>query len=204
MTNEEFVFHQTELERKRTARGAYNKKRQGGRHVRLPSDNMTKKEMQAMNGEIQTYKLSEPMTWQEFRAMPDDIRRQYILGLRERYDASTGMFCQMFEVSKPTFWKELQRLGIKATNVMPTKDSLAKWDGFLHQTEPQEEVPEETPDEPVEQEPQETPQETPKETQELPKFEPHITIVQNDIDRLCAVLKLLNGTGAKVTIEVTL
>lgn len=198
MTNEEFVFHQTELERKRTARGAYNKKRQGGRHVRLPSDNMTKKEMQAMNGEIQTYKLNEPMTWQEFRAMPDDIRRQYILGLRERYDASSGMFCQMFGVSKPTFWKELQRLGIKATNVMPTKESTTAWDKFLHHEEA------ETQEAPVEEEPQETPQETQKETQELPKFEPHITIVQNDIDRLCAVLKLLSGTGAKVTIEVTL
>lgn len=199
MTDEEFLFRQTERERKRTARGTYNKKRQGGRHVRLPSDNMTRKECNDMNGEIQTYRLNEPMTWQEFKKMPEDIRREYILGLRERYDASTGMFSSMFGVSKTVFLRELKALNIPATNVMPTKGSLAEWDEFLHPTPVEEpQTQEETPEP---QEPQQEPQES---TQELPKFKPHITIVHNDIDRLCAVLKLLNGTGAKVTIEVTL
>lgn len=198
MTDEEYIFRQTELERKRTARGDYNKKRQGGRHVRLPSDNLTRKERNDMNGECQTYKLSEPMTWHEFKKMPEDIRKEYILGLRERYDASTGMFCQMFGISKTGFWRELNALNIPATNVMPTKGSLAAWDEFLHPTPVEEpQTQEETPEQ---QEPQQEPQES---TQELPKFEPHITIVHNDIDRLCTVLKLLSGTGAKVTIELT-
>ena len=43
MTDEEFIFRQISAERKRIGRGDFNKKRKGGRFVRLPSDNLTKK-----------------------------------------------------------------------------------------------------------------------------------------------------------------
>lgn len=43
MTEAERLFRQTEIERKRLGYGDKHKKRGGGRYVRLPSDNMTKK-----------------------------------------------------------------------------------------------------------------------------------------------------------------
>lgn len=51
MTDEEYLFRQTEIERKRIGYGDRNKKRQGGRYVRLPSDNLSRKERNAMNHE---------------------------------------------------------------------------------------------------------------------------------------------------------
>lgn len=43
MTDEEYVFRQTEVERKKLGYGDRHKKRGGGRYVRFSSDNLTKK-----------------------------------------------------------------------------------------------------------------------------------------------------------------
>lgn len=57
MTDERFVFQQTNRERAAAGRGDRCKKRQGGKYVRLPSDNLTEKEKRAMNGEVKTYNV---------------------------------------------------------------------------------------------------------------------------------------------------
>ena len=51
MNDAEYLFKQTSSERKRIGRGDYNKKRQGGKAIRFPSDHLTKKEIEAMSGE---------------------------------------------------------------------------------------------------------------------------------------------------------
>lgn len=38
-----------------------------------------------MNGEVKTYNLNAPMSWSMFRTLPDDIKRQYISGIRDRF-----------------------------------------------------------------------------------------------------------------------
>ena len=43
MKDAEYLFKQTEIERKKLGYGDRHKKRGGGRYVRLPSDNMTKR-----------------------------------------------------------------------------------------------------------------------------------------------------------------
>lgn len=69
MTDAEYLFKLTERERKRNARGAKNKIKGGGGAVRLPSDNLTKKEREAMNGETVTYLGIK--TWNRGRNLPD-------------------------------------------------------------------------------------------------------------------------------------
>ena len=39
---------------------------------------MTKKELEAMNGETKTYKLGVPVTWFEFKMMPHDVQEKYL------------------------------------------------------------------------------------------------------------------------------
>ena len=67
------------LQKKRTAAGARHMKR-GSRSKRcsLPSDNLTPAQLKRRNGPVSTYKLDAPMRWDDFKAMPVDLRWQRI------------------------------------------------------------------------------------------------------------------------------
>ena len=53
--------------------------------VKTAMDYMTKKQLRAMNGEVQTYRLGSPMGWEEFSSMPDDLKKMYIKKLRDKF-----------------------------------------------------------------------------------------------------------------------
>lgn len=74
-------------DKKITARSAKNRRGGGGRRgpAKLPSDYLTEKQLRAMNGEVETYRLGAPMNWAEFKAMPDDLKVVYIKKLRKLY-----------------------------------------------------------------------------------------------------------------------
>lgn len=65
-----------------------------------------------MNGEVKAYRLNEPMTWTEFKAMPDDIKVTYIKLLREKFDCFDTAIAEMMGCSKVTLSNEIKRLGI--------------------------------------------------------------------------------------------
>lgn len=65
-----------------------------------------------MNGEVKSYKLNDPMSWEEFKAMPDDIKRTYITALRKKYNVSDTKIAKMLGVSREHFCVETKRLGI--------------------------------------------------------------------------------------------
>lgn len=54
--------------------------------MKTASDYMTQKQLRAMNGEVQTYRLGSPMSWEEFSAMPDDLKKMYIKKLRDKFN----------------------------------------------------------------------------------------------------------------------
>lgn len=79
MTDETYVFKETERERKRTARGAFSKK--GGSRSKkctLPSDRLTEKQRKELNGEVYSYDVNKPMDWSTFVYMPQDIQLEYL------------------------------------------------------------------------------------------------------------------------------
>lgn len=80
MTDEKYLFVSDVKDKKRTARGSRNKSR-GAAHrtVRMPSDYLTEKERKSLNGEVVSYNLKQPMKWAAYKALPDDIQREYIL-----------------------------------------------------------------------------------------------------------------------------
>lgn len=88
MTDAEYLFKQTSVERKRIGRGDRNKKRRGGKTVRFPSDNLSRKEKMALNGEVKTYKERPFYTREEFQALPDDLQVKWINSVINRYDVS--------------------------------------------------------------------------------------------------------------------
>jgi hypothetical protein len=190
MTDAEKVFNQTVQKRKRIARGAQHKRMGGGHIVSLPSDQLTEKEKTMLNGEVTTYKLDKPVKWAVFKTWPGDIRREYILGLQKKYHASSGMIYKMLGISQSVYFKEMQRLNIEG-GMKPPKDKTAweaflEWEAFIATAEPETE-----------------------EASEKELYEGAKTILEEDeravdAERIAGMIRALIGTGAKVTIEVTL
>ena len=114
MTDERFTFIEDLRDKKRTAAGAYHKRTHCGKGgaVKFPSDFKTKKEIAAMSGEVKTYKLNAPMTWEEFKAMPSDIAITYIKALRDKYGVSDSKIFQMMGINQATGQRYIVKLGI--------------------------------------------------------------------------------------------
>lgn len=108
------MFREECADRKRTARGAFNKKTHNGKggRVKFPSDYLSEKEKRKMNGEIKTFKMNQPISWDEFKTYPDDIKRQYIRSLRIRFQVPDKLIAEMMGVPKSTFGLWMQNLNI--------------------------------------------------------------------------------------------
>ena len=115
MTDKKFVFVSDCADKKRTARGIHNKRIHAGKggKVIFPSDYLTRKELEFMNGEVKTYSLNRPMRWKEFKLLPDDLRREYIENLQKRFGVMQKDLAVMFGVSVNSVGLETKKLGIK-------------------------------------------------------------------------------------------
>lgn len=112
--DETFVFIQDVKEKGHISRSARNRRTHNGKggRAKFPSDYMTKKEILKMNGEVKSYKLNDPMSWDEFQAMPDDIKITYIKLLREKFGVPDSHIGKMLGVLQNRISKEIIRLGI--------------------------------------------------------------------------------------------
>lgn len=225
MNDAKYIFKQTEIERKKLGYGDKHKKRQGGRYVRLPSDNLTKKEREAMNGEVKTWKEKPFYTWDEFLALPDDVALKWVNSLINRYEigmasisecvlgqgrmdlrsymlrrglreyvnkSGRGSAAMRGKLRLLEDFKEYQR---SLTPVHPTMEEDAS--NSLSMT-----------DAPSTTEPEETATPEPV-TEKVKTTEPAVqTAVEpvrgGDLHNIALLLQSLAGTGARLTIEVTL
>ena len=113
MTDEKFAFYQDIKEKKAIAQNArFKGNRTGSGGVKLPHDNLSRKELEAMNGETKSYKLNSPMRWKEFKAMPDDIKILYIKALQQKFAVPYKCIAEMFGVNNAPLSREVARLGI--------------------------------------------------------------------------------------------
>lgn len=124
MTDEKFVFVSDVKEKKTTARSARNARTHNGKggRVKFPSDYLSKKEIEAMSGEVKSYKLNSLITWKEFKAMPDDIKVLYLTGIRNKWDVPFKVIADMLGVCQQHLSRETKRLGF--ANVYSKKN----WD----------------------------------------------------------------------------
>ena len=126
------------MQKKRIARGASRMKRGSkSKKCTLPSDYLTAAQKRRLNGPVSTYKLDEPMSWESFKAMPEDLQKQYILGLQENYGANDEMIGKMFKKSDTIALRLRNSLNIKPLgkcklnrNEKAIRD--AKWDTFCN------------------------------------------------------------------------
>ena len=110
-------FDYDALQKKRIATGARHMKR-GSRSKRcsLPSDNLTPAQLKRRNGPVSTYKLDEPMRWDDFKAMPVDLQKQYLTNLVETYGATNEMLGDMFYVHPTHVGAIKKALGVVSHN----------------------------------------------------------------------------------------
>jgi len=132
MKDETYAFISDVKDKKITARSARHTRThcgKGGR-VRLPSDNLSKKELQKMSGECKSYRLNEPMAWKEFRAMPDDIKVTYINLLRGKYGVPDAEIANMMGVHKVNFSKEMSQIRARIGDSFKKRTGKFDKEGF--------------------------------------------------------------------------
>ena len=108
-------------EQKNIANQVFHKKgMKGGKGCTLPSDNLSKKELEAKNGPTYVYQTQKPMSYTEFKAMPKHLQEMYIHHLQTRYGVPINRiekdlffvsnsvlrsYCQKYDIRFKTFGK---------------------------------------------------------------------------------------------------
>lgn len=100
LPDEQWAMIEDSIDKKRTAASAFKQRTHCGKggSVKFPSDYMSKKELNAMNGEVKSYRLNSAMSWDEFKSMPDDLKVAYINSIRERFCVPDKYVAEMFGI----------------------------------------------------------------------------------------------------------
>ena len=92
---------------------------------------------------MHTYQLGAPMSWKEFKALPDDLKCVYVLKLREKFNVNAVKLAEMFGVRGATVRRVCIDLGLsEKTHRNMSKAQIEAWKKFCDPTygeEPEEE-----------------------------------------------------------------
>lgn len=132
-------FDYDALQKKRLARNAkYKKNGSKSKKCTLPSDYLSRKEREKMNGEVKNFNLKKKYSWYEFTAMPSDIQKEYLERLRDIYGATmTEISVELFGVSQTTLADYSKNHGRRFAGIFPkgkrqrTDDQVNKWKEFV-------------------------------------------------------------------------
>ena len=116
MPDEQWSMIEDCIIRKNIARSAHNRRTHCGKSgvVKLPSDFMTKKELKAMNSEVKSYRINDPMSWKEFKELPDDLKVLYIEFIRKEFNAPNAAIAKAMGISNSYFSEYSKSLGLSA------------------------------------------------------------------------------------------
>lgn len=98
------------MQKKRVARGAFshiNRKRGG---CSLPSDTLTEKQRKEKNGEVKSYNITRPMPWHEFKAMPDDLKREFFRNMQS-FGGTAKWLAEEMDACDATIRREAELVG---------------------------------------------------------------------------------------------
>lgn len=116
MTDEAYVFNQTNRERAIVKRSASHKKNGSkSKKCKLGVDGMSKKEIEAKHGDVKSWKMTEFYDWKNFKEMPDDIQVEYINHLIDAYDIGlTAIGAHLFKISKVSLLRHFKRRNLES------------------------------------------------------------------------------------------
>ena len=110
MNDIEFILKEDIKEKKKAGSG-YRHKKNGSKSKKctLPSDHLSKKELNKMNGECKVYNLNKPMSYSNFCAMPVDLQIKYLEMLRDKFGANQTEISFMMGCNCATLKSHKQR-----------------------------------------------------------------------------------------------
>lgn len=131
MRDGEYLFHLSQRENRHS--GAFHKRNGSkSRKCSLPSDNLTAKQREELNGPMKTYNLKKPMKWEEFKDMPDDLKKEYLLFLNRTYHASARRIAVMFGVPRNTLHYYLNTLSEDPRFILAGfRKPTPEWEKFI-------------------------------------------------------------------------
>ena len=117
------------MQKKNIARSAYARKTGARpRKVTMPSDYLTTARKKELNGKMATYNLSKPMTFAEFKAMPQDLQREYISKLRNTYHASAMQIGKMLGCADETARRIIRDLNFDTSlHLLMNPEQKQRW-----------------------------------------------------------------------------
>jgi len=128
MTDAAYAFIETNKERKSLARQAkYRKNGSKSKKCTLPQDNMTKKELMAMNGPVISWDLKKAYTFDEFKQMPEDIQIRYINRFLTLYDCTLVTIAEeVMHANYKTVWHYVTKANIRSFLNLPHRGHRTK------------------------------------------------------------------------------
>lgn len=107
LSDEQYELMQDTRDKAITARSARHTRTHCGKGgaVKFPSDNLTKKERDAMNSECKSYRLNDPMNYEQFKSLPDDLKALYLNAIIKKYNPHLASFLKRW------VWMALPYLG---------------------------------------------------------------------------------------------
>ena len=128
------AFDREIQEKRRIAAGARHKKRRG-RGCSLPSDCLTPAQLRRLSGSVVTYRLDEPMRYEEVMALPEDLRREYVVSLRDNYQINAAMLSRMLFVPEERAAELMKALGVSQAAAESAEASILRWRAFCEEKE---------------------------------------------------------------------
>lgn len=121
------------MQKKRIARGAFHKVN-GSRSkgCRLPFENLTKKEREALNGEVFTINTLEKVSWERFKTLPAGLQTEYLQHLMDRFGVGLATIGrELFGLSKSALGMYVSEHDLKLTTRTGGRISKAAYTSWL-------------------------------------------------------------------------
>lgn len=123
------------MQRKRLASQASHRKcGSKSKKCSLSTDHMTKKQWKERCGEMATYQMGKPMSWEDFKCLPVHIQKEYLMDLIHKYSTTASDLARMFGIAPQTVTKfcRSQDIGIMFMHgKRMSKEERAEFEKFL-------------------------------------------------------------------------
>jgi hypothetical protein len=129
-SDEAWDYIQDCKEKKGTANSARNRRGHTGKRggMKTASDYMTNKQLRALDGEVKTYRLGGPMSWDVFETLPDDLKKMYLKNMRKRFKVPDEELALAMGVDVCKFAECLRTIELRPCN----SDDRSWWDTDDH------------------------------------------------------------------------
>ena len=136
MNEVEYIFKTDIKEKKSGLSGARGMKRGSkSKKCTLPSDYLTRSQKQKLNGEVKSYNMNEPVTYEKFKSMPLDLQENYLVHLIDEYHVTGSNLADMMGIVPKTLYTYLASKNLNGYlpgkgHRMP-KECQKAWEEFL-------------------------------------------------------------------------